>query len=155
ASSIVHPRFSVLGPQSSDALPTGALTRLGATRWRHGGISGFVAFAPDGKSVISASDDQVFHVWEFPSGKELRRFGLGVNGPVPPAARIPLTELPVSLSVDGKTVACHFNGAQVLVYDVATGNKLAALGQPGEFSHVAFSPDGRELADRDWIGHLT
>ncbi len=138
-----------------DALPQGALTRFGGTRWRHGGVSGFVAFAPDGKTVVSASDDQVFHVWEFPSGKEIRRFGPGVNGPVPPAARIPLTELPVALSADGKIVACHFGGGEILVYNVATGAKLATLGEPGEFSHIAFSPDGGELADRDWLGQLT
>src|SRR5207302_3369651 len=89
-----------------DALPAGALARLGTTRWRHGGVTGFVAFTPDAKRVVSASDDQVIHVWEFPSGKEIRRFGPGVTSPKPPAARIGVTTLPVALSNDGKVVAC-------------------------------------------------
>ncbi len=74
---------------------------------------------------------------------------------MPPAARFSLTQLPVTLSADGKTVACHFEGAELLVFDVATGNKLATLPHPGKGSHVALSPDGRYLADRDWIGEVT
>jgi WD40 repeat protein len=58
-----------------DALPAGAVARLGSVRWRHGAPISFVAFAPDGKSVISGGDDGFFRVWEYPSGKELRRFG--------------------------------------------------------------------------------
>src|SRR5580700_11337311 len=68
---------------SGDPLPHGALARLGTTRWRHGGVTGFVAFLPDGKSVVSASEDQVFHVWEYPSGKEIRRFGPRANAAAP------------------------------------------------------------------------
>src|SRR5262249_58070308 len=65
-------------PAARDAqgerLPDGAGARLGTTRWRHGGITGFVAFLPDGQHVVSAGHDSVFHVWEFPSGKGIRRF---------------------------------------------------------------------------------
>src|SRR4029077_11880414 len=66
-----------------------------------------------------------------------------------------LTRLPATLSADGKTVACHFSGAPILVYDVATGNKLATLSHPGDLANIAFSPDSRYLADRDLSGELT
>jgi RNA polymerase sigma factor (sigma-70 family) len=141
--------------EGNDALPARALARLGTTRWRHGGYSGFVAFLPDGKGVVSASADQVFHVWEFPSGKEIRRFGPGLDAPLPPAARLGRTELPVALSADGKTAACHFDVAELRLYDVATGKEVASLPQRGNLSTVAFSPDNRHVAARDWIGELT
>src|SRR5438105_3988581 len=56
-----------------DPLPKGAVARLGTTRWRHGDIVLFAAFLPDGKSVVSVSDDRYIRVWEYPSGKEIRR----------------------------------------------------------------------------------
>src|SRR5262245_4551213 len=57
-----------------DSLPPGAVARLGTTRFRHQGPILFAAFLPDGKGVSSVSSDGVICVWEFPSGKEIRRF---------------------------------------------------------------------------------
>jgi RNA polymerase sigma factor (sigma-70 family) len=138
-----------------DPLPAGALARMGSTRWRHGGVTGFVAFLPDGKHVISAGVDRVFHVWEFPSGKELRRFGPGVEQPLPPPVLWRSTEMPVALSGDGKILAFHIQEAELQLYDVATGKKLAALEQWSQMTTLAFSPDGRHVAVRDMIGRLT
>src|SRR5438874_6170998 len=59
-----------------DPLPPGAIARMGTVRWRHGGMSRFVTFLPDGKSVLSVGEDNIIRVWEFPSGKEIRHFGL-------------------------------------------------------------------------------
>src|SRR5439155_4265448 len=61
--------------QHGDALPAGAVARLGTGRFRHGSTPTFVAFLPGGKEVISVSDDKTARVWEYPSGKEIRRFG--------------------------------------------------------------------------------
>jgi RNA polymerase sigma factor (sigma-70 family) len=138
-----------------DALPDGASARLGTTRWRYGGLTGFVAFLPNGKRVVSASNDRVFHVWEFPSGKEIRRFGPGVDAPLPLPARWRSTEMPVGLSGDGKLLAFHVHDAEIQLYDVATGKKLATLAQEGQLSNLAISPDGRHVAVRDFVGHLT
>src|SRR5437899_1912584 len=38
-----------------DPLPDGALVRFGTLRWRHGGPVSFVAFTPDGKALVTAS----------------------------------------------------------------------------------------------------
>jgi WD40 repeat protein len=106
------------GPSSAkdlhgDPLPGGASARLGTVRWRHGGVTGFVAFLPDGKSVVSASADRVFHLWDFPSGKALRRFGPGATEAAPPPGRSQIPQgiggLPVALSPDGKVLACNFD----------------------------------------------
>jgi WD40 repeat protein len=92
-----------------DALPAGAVARLGSLRWRHNAPVRFVAFAPDGRSVISAGNDGFFRVRDFPSGKELRRFGREIS---PSHDRSPGGHLLYhhwpqlsALSKDGKTAA--------------------------------------------------
>jgi WD40 repeat protein len=152
---VVAPPLPVARDLQGDLLPDGASARLGTTRWRHGGVTGFVAFLPDGKSVVSFSVDRVFHVWEFPSGKEIRRFGPGVDAPLPLPVRWRSTEVPVALSDDGKVLAFHISEVEIQLYDVATGKKLATLEQGGHLTSLAFSPDGRHLAVRDMIGTLT
>jgi WD40 repeat protein len=155
-----HSQPQTARDQYGDPLPAGAKARLGSLRWRHSNVTGFVAFLPDGKSVVSADGDQVFHVWEFPSGKELRRFGPGVNPDPATRARIAqfvqygLNGLPVALSPDGKILACNFDAADVLLYDVASGKQVAKLGQPGDLSRLTFSPDSKQLAVRDLDGEL-
>jgi RNA polymerase sigma factor (sigma-70 family) len=134
-----------------DLLPGGAVARLGTVRWRHGGVTGFVAFLADGKHLVSAGDDAVFHVWEYPAGKEVRRFGPGTSDPLPPPVRIPRSELPVAMSSDGKIVACHHD-TEVRLYEVASGKQVATLLWIADFSHLAFSPDGRHLAVRGMFG---
>src|ERR1700688_4862318 len=56
-----------------DALPAGALARLGTIRWRHGGPVTFVSFLADGKTLLTASQDNTVRVWDLATGKEVRR----------------------------------------------------------------------------------
>src|SRR5438874_5585545 len=51
-----------------DPLPAGASARLGTVRFRQGGPVLCVRFAPDGKAVVSGSDDGLIRVWEPASG---------------------------------------------------------------------------------------
>src|SRR5436190_1439049 len=60
-----------------DALPPGAVARMGTIRWRHGDAIFFVAYLPNGNQVVSASQDGTIRVWELATGKELRRLGPG------------------------------------------------------------------------------
>src|SRR5262249_8895956 len=57
-----------------DPLPGGALARLGPTRLRHGADITFVAFGPEGKSLITAGQDNTIRLWDLTSRKEIRRF---------------------------------------------------------------------------------
>src|ERR1700722_16290342 len=70
--------------QAGESLPPGAKARLGDSNWRHSSVVCFAAFLPDGKSVLTA-DDETIRVWDWPSGKELRRIDLPF--PVDPASR--------------------------------------------------------------------
>ncbi len=143
-----------------DPLPPGARLRLGTTRWRHGGVTGLVAFLPDGKRVLSAADDGLFRLWEFPSGREIRHFGPGF----PDDRWFPVNHgqsgLPAAVTPDGKVAACYFEGGHIRLYDVAAGRELRRfkdtsnrLGQAAN-SAVAFSPDNRLLAVRLFDGSI-
>ena len=152
-------------------LPPGAIGRVGTVRWRHGGIVEFAAFLPDGKTVLTSSADQTVRLWEFPSGKEIRRLaeiprnkanvrGGGFGGVY---ATAPAT----ALSKDGKTVATAVGNSDapdrfVRLFDVATGNELQSLNRDGKevgagkqyymISAMVFSPDGKQLATLDTGG---
>src|SRR4051812_22447452 len=80
--------------QHGDPLPAGAVARLGTTRWRHDHAVVFAAFLPDGKSVVSVSEDGGIRVWEFPSGKAIRQLEA--------LAGAAATAQSASLSPDGK-----------------------------------------------------
>src|SRR5437867_4341936 len=69
--------------QPGDALPPGAVARLGTTRWRHGGTVLLASLLPDGKTVVTVSEDRTVRLWEFPSGKELRRLAQPDVDPAP------------------------------------------------------------------------
>src|SRR5437773_6564095 len=76
-----------------DALPAGAVLRLGTVRLRHGSSVKAVAFAPDGKTLASAAWYGAVCVWDAETGREVRR----LTGLEWPAA--------LAFSPDGKALA--------------------------------------------------
>jgi WD40 repeat protein len=108
---------------SGDPLPAGAVARLGTLRFRHDAVISFAAFLPGGKSVLSVSNDGIACVWEFPSGKQLRRFSTrAADRPLPasdddlllglpPSLRAGVPTRAAALSPDGKTLATSFSAS--------------------------------------------
>jgi WD40 repeat protein len=119
-----------------DPLPPGAQKRLGTIRLRHGGHVKSVAFAPDGKTVISGGFDSWAFQWDVTTGKRLRAF----RG----------EEAIQSIAVDpeGKRLAlAGYQDGKVILYELATGKELATCpGHRGGTKLVVFSPDGKRLA---------
>jgi WD40 repeat protein len=126
--------------QSGDPVPSGAVARLGPTRWRTAGQVSVLRFAADGKTLLSGGYVRGIQLWDAVTGKEVRRF-LAHPGGVSW----------VQFGADGKTLlsADHFS---LRWSDLATGQELRRLGgdpSAGERLYgfpVTATPDGQLVA---------
>jgi WD40 repeat protein len=102
----------------------------------HQGLVTALAFAPDGKTLVSGSDDNTVKLWDVASGKELRT----LRGHAAPVRS-------VACSPDGKTLVSGSWDRTVKLWDVASGKELRTLqGHASDVASVAYSPDGKTLA---------
>lgn len=139
---------------SGDPLPDGALARLGTLRWCHPQPVTFVAFLPDGRGVLTGSDDRVFRLWDRASGKEIRRFVVPPTPPTVKGPRFPRFAVVGALSVDGKTLTAAAD-KKIYFWDVETGKIIRQLEAPNlnrptsdVVKALIFAPDGKSLAVR-------
>ncbi len=90
------------------------------------------AFAPDGNTIISASNDGTLKLWDVATGQELRTFAghtASVNG--------------VAFAPDGSTALSASGDKTLKLWDVATGQELRTFtGHTNWVNGVAFAPDG-------------
>ncbi len=102
-----------------------------------------VAFSPDGKTIVSGSDDGNVRLWDVLTGKHIQTFTNNAN-------RV----LSVAFSPDGNIVASGGDdtseegpGFGIHLWNVHTGEHLKALeGNNYGTLSVCFSPDGKMLA---------
>ena len=125
-----------------DALPPGAVVRLGSARFQHDHRPGPPAFSPDGKTMavlVDRPETSTLWLWDIETGKNLGRF------------RLDLRTFGISMFCpDGRLLAMTLEG--VCLLDTATGKTVRELRLAEEdwreqqLSRVALSPDGRVLA---------
>ena len=99
------------------------------------------AFSPDGKRVVTASQDKTARVWDAASGQPVATLR-GHTDMVNSAA----------FSPDGQRVVTASEDKTAQVWDAASGQLLASLqGHTSGVSSAAFSPDGKRIvtASRD------
>jgi WD40 repeat protein len=149
------PHAAIAQPHSDlhgDPLPDGAEMRLGTIRFRHAGPVNCSAFMPDGKALITASNDCTLRMWDIATGREVKRY-VGFERAVHQLA----------LSSDGKRLAAaegllgQNEAVQIHIWDVATAKAVSTVeGINTRVEGIAWSPDGKTLAVRcrNGIVHL-
>ena len=107
-----------------------------------------IAFTPDGRQLVSASEDKTIRVWDLASGKTVRT----IRGESAPgdAGKV----YAMALSPDGKWLAAGGwfalaparNSDAIRLYEFASGKLVALLkGHADVVYGLAFSPDGSRL----------
>jgi DNA-binding beta-propeller fold protein YncE len=97
-------------------------------------ISG-VAVTPDGKRVVSASDDNTLKIWDLASGRELRTLTGHTWGVTA-----------VAVTPDGKRVVSASDDNTLKIWDLASGRELRTLtGHTGCVGAMALTPDGKRV----------
>ncbi len=126
----------VQAQSKDDALPSGAIARLGEVRYPGVGRVFSVAFAPDGKTLLAGAWDGSIRLWDVATGKEIRQY-TGHRGWV----------RSVAFSPDGKIFASGGKDKIIRIWETSTGKEIRRLeGHRSDISYVSFSPDGKLLA---------
>jgi WD40 repeat protein len=99
-----------------------------------------VVFSPDGKTIVSGSDDETVRVWDAATGVEQHKMtghDHGVSS--------------VAFSPDGKTIVSGSYDQTVRVWDAATGVEQHKItGHGHAVKSVAFSPNGKTIVSWDY-----
>ncbi|WP_242051375.1 nSTAND1 domain-containing NTPase [Nostoc spongiaeforme] len=102
----------------------------------HLGNINSVSFSPDGKMLVTASNDNTAKLWNTTTGREIMTLTGHLYG---------VTS--VSFSPDGKTLATASRDWTVKLWDTTTGKQIKTF---KEFSSrvlsISFSPDGKSIA---------
>ena len=101
----------------------------------HAGTIIFASFSPDGRRIVTASDDTTARVWDAASGTEI--------------ALLKAHEQPVtsaSFSPDGRRIVTTSYDQTARVWDAEGGAEIALLkAHEGVVLNASFSPDGRRI----------
>lgn len=93
-----------------------------------------LSFSPDGRQLLSGSDDSTMLVWDLETGRVVKRLE-GHHGFVSQCAFFP----------DGRRVASSGWGGEVLIWDMATGNPSRIGELTDDVTALAVSASGHEL----------
>jgi WD40 repeat protein len=117
---------------ASLARPGGPLLQTLAGHW---GPVSTVGVTPDGRRVVSGSDDGTLKVWDLESGEALRTFGGHARG-----------VSAVAVAPNGRRIVSASYDRTLKVWDLAGNEELSTLaGHAGHVRAVAMTPDGERI----------
>jgi WD40 repeat protein len=100
----------------------------------HEGRVHFAQYSPDGKHIVTASEDRTVRIWSADTG--VQETVLAIQGAAYSAV----------YSYDGSRLVTASSDAIVRIWDVASGMQIAALSAPGfRPIRAGFSPDGMRV----------
>ena len=112
-----------------------------------------LAFSPDG-ALLAAGTRGHIHLWEADTANKLLSISIGHRRDRPSTGSAELLELLV-FSPDGAVLVSGFDIGTIQLWDVKTGNKIAALdGHTKGVNTLAFSPDGTMLVSTAMDGTI-
>jgi WD40 repeat protein len=122
-------------------------------------ISG-IAFTPDGRQLVSASNDKTIRVWDLASGKTVRTIrGESAPGQAGKVFAMALSPDGKWLAVGGwmdKSAASVPRCGDIRLYEFASGKLVALLkGHTSAVNSLAFSPDSKKLISGSDLGDLS
>jgi WD40 repeat protein len=113
-----------------------ATTGKEVARISYGAAVDSVAFSPDGKYVLSRSNDNTAQIWEVATSKEIARITQDNN----------VSSL--AFSPDGKYIVSGSEHTAHL-WETTTGQEITRITQNGAVTFAAFTPDGKYLVTMD------
>ncbi len=133
-----------------DALPDGAIARLGSSRLRIGNAA--FALTPDGRAIVTVTPEGIVRRFDAVTGRLLERRQLGDRGDVDP-----MGQWHAQLSADGRMAAINEKRAGrhgITVWDVPSGKEIFRHAVPNNVLLGAFavSADGKQLAYGEYAG---
>ncbi len=121
----------VLNPVLADSITT-PISSIPINPPGHNDSVNSVAISPDGRYILSGSDDGTMKLWEFSSGAEIRNFVGHTN-----------SVLSVAISPDGSYALSGSDDETIKLWDISNGSEIRSfVGHTNSVHSVAFSPDG-------------
>src|SRR5262249_10090225 len=108
-----------------------------------------LAFAPDGKQIVTTERDNAVRLYRLEDGKELWSHIVNLTNPNENYTSA------VAFSPDGKLMAAGATDNRIHLLDPSTGDETAVLGAAGWYPWaLAFTADSKTLFSTGWDGGI-